>query len=100
MTFVRCYTSRKFPMSTSPPHGQTPTNLPPPVFTRADIPILTEAVRAAIEQSAPVIAKATTEVITEQMERAIGRGVIGWVKRGLIAVVILIAGWTYLKTGR
>jgi hypothetical protein len=38
-------------------------------------------------------------VIQEQLERAIGRGVVGWLKRVFIAAILALAGYSYIKSG-
>lgn len=68
-------------------------------LTEADAAILREAFRQAIQDAAPDIAEATTAVIQEQLERAIGRGVVGWVKRVLLAALLAAAGYAWFKTG-
>jgi hypothetical protein len=70
-----------------------------PMLTDADAALLKEAFRAAIKEAAPDIAEATTAVIHEQLERAIGRGVVGWVKRIALAALLGLIGYTYIKTG-
>jgi len=68
-------------------------------LTEADAAILREAFRQAIQDAAPDIAEATTNVIQEQLERAIGRGVMGWIKRVLLALVLGAAGYAWFKSG-
>lgn len=68
-------------------------------LTERDAEMLRDAFKHAIKESAPAIAEATTKVIQEQFERAIGRGVVAWVKRVAIAAVLALAGITWLKTG-
>jgi hypothetical protein len=68
-------------------------------LTEADAELLRDAFKQAIKDAAPDIAEATTAVIQEQLERAIGRGVVGWLKRLMIAMMLLAAGYGYIKTG-
>jgi len=68
-------------------------------LTPADAEMLRNAFREAIKEAAPDIAEATTIVIQQQLERAIGRGVMGWVRRIALAAILAAAGYAYLKTG-
>jgi hypothetical protein len=73
--------------------------MPDRTLTDNDINAMREAFHSAIKDAAPDIAEATTAVIQEQFERAIGRGVMGWIKRIALAALLALAGYTYLKTG-
>ena len=69
------------------------------LLSEKDRDILKEAFRDAIKEAAPDIAAATTEVIQKQLEQAIGRGVIGWIKKFVIGLILVLIGYTYIKTG-
>lgn len=69
------------------------------MLTERDAEMLRDAFKQAIKDAAPDIAEATTAVIQEQLERAIGRGVMGWIKRISIAALLALAGYASLKSG-
>ena len=69
------------------------------MLTERDAEMLRDAFKQAIKDAAPDIAEATTAVIQEQLERAIGRGVMGWIKRIALAALLAVAGYAYVKSG-
>jgi len=69
------------------------------VLSENDRQALTDALCAAFEKSAPVLSQALSDALQAQFERLIGRGVVSWLKRILIAGILILAGYTYTKTG-
>lgn len=65
------------------------------LLTSQDVELLKHAFADAIKEAAPAIAEATTEVIREQVERAVGRGVIGWIKRLALGVLVALIVWSF-----
>ncbi len=67
------------------------------VFSDDDIEAMREAMREAmtdaIKDAAPTIASETTRVLQTQLELAIGRGVLGWVRRVVLAAFLILAGY-------
>lgn len=69
------------------------------LLSESDRQALTESLCAAFEKSAPVLSQALSDALQAQFERVIGRGVVSWLKRILIAGILMLAGYTYTKTG-
>ena len=69
------------------------------LLSESDRQALTAALCDAFEKSAPVLSQALSDALQAQFERVIGRGVVSWLKRILIAGVLMLAGYTYTKTG-
>ncbi|WP_449413231.1 hypothetical protein [Pandoraea soli] len=69
------------------------------LLSESDRQALTAALCEAFEKSAPVLSRALSDAIQAQFERVIGRGVVSWLKRILIAGILMLAGYTYTKTG-
>ena len=78
-----------------------------PAASSGGIPNLNERSQAclaaalcdAFEKSAPVLSQALSDALQAQFERLIGRGVVSWLKRILLAGILMLAGYTYTKTG-
>ncbi len=75
-----------------PPHLD-----PPNQFSQAQRQALTDALCEAFEKSAPVLSNALSAAIQAQFERAIGHGVVAWLKRIVIAGLFALAGYTFNK---
>ena len=69
------------------------------VLSDSDRQALVDALCEAFEKSAPVLSQALSDALQAQFERLIGRGVVSWLKRILIAGILMLAGYTYTKTG-
>lgn len=74
-----------------PPH----VILPPGQFSESERQALTDALCQAFEKSAPVLSEALSAAIQAQLERAVGHGVVAWLKRILIAALLALAGYTF-----
>lgn len=69
------------------------------VLSESDRQALADALCEAFEKSAPVLSQALSDALQAQFERVIGRGVVGWLKRILIAGLLALAGYTFTKSG-
>ena len=69
------------------------------ILTENDKVALRDALTEAFEKSAPVLSQALSDALQVQFERLIGRGVVSWLKRILIVGILMLAGYTYTKTG-
>ena len=58
---------------------------------------LADALCEAFEKSAPVLSQALSDALQAQFERVIGRGVVGWLKRILIAGILILASLSSTK---
>jgi hypothetical protein len=76
-----------------------PINPRSSVLSESDRRALTSALSEAFEKSAPVLSQALSDALQAQFERVIGRGVVSWLKRVLIAGILMLIGYTYTKTG-
>lgn len=72
---------------------------PTSLLSESDRQALTAALCEAFEKSAPVLSQALSDALQAQFERVIGRGVVSWLKRILLAGILMLAGYTYTKTG-
>ena len=81
------------------PNGPQVERQPGGVLSDSDRQALADALCEAFEKSAPVLSQALSDALQAQFERVIGRGVVGWLKRILIAGILILAGYTYTKTG-
>ena len=75
---------------------------PPPLtsaFSEADRLALTQALCEAFEKSAPTLSQALSDALQAQFERLIGRGIMAWVKRILLAGILAMIGYTVTKSG-
>jgi hypothetical protein len=69
------------------------------LLSENDRQALAAALCDAFEKSAPVLSQALSDALQAQFERLIGRGVVSWLKRILLAGILMLAGYTYTKTG-
>ena len=69
------------------------------LLSESDRQALAAALCDAFEKSAPVLSQALSDALQAQFERLIGRGVVSWLKRILLAGILMLAGYTYTKTG-
>ena len=68
-------------------------------FSEADRLALTQALCEAFEKSAPTLSQALSDALQAQFERLIGRGIMAWVKRILLAGILAMIGYTVTKSG-
>ncbi|WP_155393513.1 hypothetical protein [Xanthomonas albilineans] len=80
-------------------HGLQTTRHACGVLSESDRQALADALCEAFEKSAPVLSQAMSDALQAQFERVIGRGVVGWTKRILIAGLLALAGYTFTKSG-
>ena len=69
------------------------------LLSENDRQALAAALCDAFEKSAPVLSQALSDALQAQFERLIGRGVVSWLKRILLAGILMLVGYTYTKTG-
>ena len=69
------------------------------LLSENDRQALAAALCDAFEKSAPVLSQALSDALQAQFERLIGRGVVSWLKRILLAGILMLAGYTYPKNG-
>ncbi|WP_045739451.1 hypothetical protein [Xanthomonas sp. MUS 060] len=70
------------------------------MLSESDRQALADALCEAFEKSAPLLSQALSDALQAQFERVIGRGVVGWTKRILIAGRPARAGRLYLYQER
>ena len=77
----------------------TPPPFPSSTFSEADRLALTQALCEAFEKSAPTLSQALSDALQAQFERLIGRGIMAWVKRILLASILAMIGYSITKSG-
>ena len=73
--------------------------MPSSTFSEADRQALTQALCEVFEQSAPTLSQALSDALQAQFERLIGRGIMAWVKRILLAGILAMIGYSITKSG-
>ena len=68
-------------------------------LSESDRLALTQALCDAFEKSAPLLSQALSDALQAQFERLIGRGIMAWIKRILLAGFLALVGYTVTKSG-
>ncbi len=79
--------------------AESQPQMPSSTFSEADRQALTQALCEAFEQSAPTLSQALSDALQAQFERLIGRGIMAWVKRILLAGILAMIGYSITKSG-